>query len=47
MKELCELYAWTINEAPEIEACLSAGVDGMITDDVAFVRNYLAGRPAV
>jgi len=47
MKELGGLYAWTINEVPEIEACLSAGVDGIITDDVAFVKSYLAGRPAV
>ncbi len=47
MKELCELYAWTVNEAPEIEACMSAGVDGIITDDVVFVRDYLAGLPAV
>jgi glycerophosphoryl diester phosphodiesterase len=47
LRELGALYAWTINEVPEIEACLSAGVDGIITDDVAFVSDYLAGRFAV
>lgn len=37
----CELFAWTANEAAEINRCLELGVDGIITDDVAFTRRHV------
>ncbi len=43
MRSLCELYVWTVNEARDIDECLSLEVDGIITDDVAYVRQYLTG----
>jgi glycerophosphoryl diester phosphodiesterase len=46
MKRAGELYAWTINEAQEIGDCISMGVDGIITDDVPYVKDYLGSyRP--
>jgi glycerophosphoryl diester phosphodiesterase len=35
---------WTINESGEIAAAIEAGVDGVITDDMA-IANRVAGRP--
>jgi glycerophosphoryl diester phosphodiesterase len=35
------LDAWTVNEPSEIDLCLSLGVQGIITDDVARVKKYL------
>jgi glycerophosphoryl diester phosphodiesterase len=35
---------WTINDAEEIAAAIEAGVDGVITDDMA-IANRVAGRP--
>jgi glycerophosphoryl diester phosphodiesterase len=32
---------WTVNHPREIDACLALGVDGVVTDDVAFVKRYL------
>lgn len=44
MRSLGELYAWTINEPDEIDECLSLEVDGIITDDVVFVKQYVTGQ---
>lgn len=43
IKERCEMFAWTVNEAQDIRRCTSMGVDGIITDDVAYVKEYLSG----
>ena len=43
MKGAGELYAWTANDVHEVNDCLAADVDGIITDDVAYVKDYLAG----
>ncbi len=37
----CEVYAWTANEQTDFEKCLLLGVDGIITDDVAFARQRI------
>jgi glycerophosphoryl diester phosphodiesterase len=39
-----EVNAWTINEPDDIDLCLALEVDGIMTDDVPFVRRHLEGR---
>lgn len=36
-----QVHAWTANEPQELDLCLSLGVDGIITDDPVFARQYL------
>jgi glycerophosphoryl diester phosphodiesterase len=43
VQDLCELYAWTVNEAEDIKRCVSMGLGGIITDDIAYVKEYLSG----
>jgi glycerophosphoryl diester phosphodiesterase len=40
-KQGCQVHAWTANEPRELDLCLSLGVDGIITDDPVFARQYL------
>ena len=40
-KNGCQVHAWTANEPRELDLCFSLGVDGIITDDPVFVRQYL------
>ena len=47
MKRLCDLYAWTIDDPDDIDDCLSLDVDGIITDDVTFVREYITGQHSI
>ena len=35
------LDVWTVNETSEIDRCISLGVEGIITDDVARAKRYL------
>lgn len=37
----CELFAWTANDEARIDQCILLGVDGIITDDPAFAKQYL------
>lgn len=36
-----DVHAWTANEPDEFDMCLGLGVDGIITDDIAFAVRYL------
>lgn len=38
-----EVYAWTANEPDDFDLCLALEVDGIITDDVTFARQYIDG----
>ncbi len=41
MKDLGDVFAWTVNEPDEFDTCLSLGLDGIITDDVAFAKKQI------
>lgn len=36
----CEIHAWTANEDWEINRCIELGVDGIMTDDIAFAKRH-------
>ncbi|HPW45660.1 MAG TPA: glycerophosphodiester phosphodiesterase family protein [bacterium] len=40
----CPLYAWTVNTCDEIEKSISLEVDGIFTDDLLFVTEYIGGK---
>ncbi|MFA4874451.1 MAG: glycerophosphodiester phosphodiesterase [bacterium] len=37
----CEVHAWTVNEPDEFDLCIELGVDGIITDDVAYAKQRI------
>jgi len=39
-----EVYVWTVDDEYDIDRCLELGVDGIISNRPAFVRDYLSGR---
>jgi glycerophosphoryl diester phosphodiesterase len=39
-----EVYVWTVDLAADIELCLDLGVDGIISNRPAFVRDYISGK---
>lgn len=41
-KKSLRIDAWTVNTAEDFERCLAFGVDGIITDDVAFAKKYFS-----
>jgi len=41
----CALHPWTVNDASDVDKCITLGVDGIITDDVVFVREYIEITP--
>lgn len=36
-----DVHAWTANTARDVDRCIALGVDGIITDDVGFVREHI------
>ncbi len=38
------VYTWTINSPDEIDRCLSFGVEGIITDDIAMAKTHIASK---
>jgi glycerophosphoryl diester phosphodiesterase len=40
-----QVFVWTVDEAPDVDLCLRLGVDAIITNRPAFVRDH-AGGPA-
>lgn len=39
-----QVYVWTVDDEADIDLCLELGVDGIISNRPAFVRDYLAGK---
>jgi glycerophosphoryl diester phosphodiesterase len=39
-----QVHVWTLNTRAEIERALDLGADGVMTDDIAVLREVLAGR---
>jgi glycerophosphoryl diester phosphodiesterase len=39
-----EVYVWTVDREADIDRCLDLGVDGIISNRPAFVRDYISGR---
>ena len=39
-----QVYVWTVDEEADIDRCLELGVDGIISNRPAFVRDYAFGR---
>ena len=39
-----QVYVWTVDDEYDIDRCLELGVDGIISNRPAFVRDYLSGR---
>jgi glycerophosphoryl diester phosphodiesterase len=39
-----QVYVWTVDEQADIDRCLELGVDGIISNRPAFVRDYLVGK---
>jgi glycerophosphoryl diester phosphodiesterase len=37
------MYVWTVNEPPDVDLCLSLGVEGIITDRPGYVRERIGG----
>ena len=38
------VYVWTVDDKADIDRCLELGVDGIISNRPAFVRDYVFGR---
>ena len=38
------VHVWTINDRPEMERLLDLGVDGIMTDETALLRDVFAER---
>lgn len=38
------VYTWTINEPEEIDHCISLGVEGIITDDIAMAKSHVQSK---
>jgi len=39
-----QVYVWTVDDQDDIDRCLELGVDAMITNRPAFVRDYVFGK---
>jgi len=39
-----QVYAWTVDEEADIDRCLELGVDAIVTNRPAFVRDYVFGK---
>jgi glycerophosphoryl diester phosphodiesterase len=39
-----QVYVWTVDDEADIDRCLELGVDAIISNRPAFVRNYIFGR---
>ena len=39
-----QVYVWTVDEEADIERCLELGVDGIISNRPAFVRDYFSDK---
>jgi glycerophosphoryl diester phosphodiesterase len=39
-----QVYVWTVDDKADIDRCLELGVDAIISNRPAFVRNYVFGR---
>lgn len=39
-----QVYVWTVDHEADIDRCLGLGVDGIISNRPAFVRDYISGR---
>jgi glycerophosphoryl diester phosphodiesterase len=39
-----QVYVWTVDDAADIDRCLELGVDGIISNRPAFVRDYVVGK---
>jgi glycerophosphoryl diester phosphodiesterase len=39
-----QVYVWTVDEEADIDRCLDLGVDGIISNRPAFVRDYVIGN---
>jgi len=39
-----QVYVWTVDDEADIDRCLELGVDGIISNRPAFVRDYIFGR---
>jgi glycerophosphoryl diester phosphodiesterase len=39
-----QVHAWTVNDRDLMESLLDLGVDGIVTDETAALREVLAGR---
>lgn len=44
-REKRRVFSWTINNIQQLETCISLGVDGMITDDPAWMLAALQQKP--
>ena len=40
-----QVHVWTVDEADDVELCLELGVDAIITNRPAFVRDHAGRRP--
>jgi len=39
-----QVYVWTVDEVADIDRCVDLGVDGIISNRPAFVRDYVFGK---
>lgn len=39
-----QVYVWTVDDEHDLDRCLELGVDGIISNRPAFVRDYIFGR---
>jgi glycerophosphoryl diester phosphodiesterase len=39
-----QVYVWTVDDQDDIDRCLELGVDGIISNRPAFVRDYIFGK---